>query len=391
MDNYDVVIIGAGPAGSTAAKYAALGGAKVLILERDREPGIPVRCGEGVSEKGLSEFIQINKKWISAEIDVAEIHSPNGEKAILRNNGKGYILERRIFDNELTKLATKNGANILTKTDAIGLIFEDNKIVGVKIKHFDKVSEIKCKLVIGADGVESRVGRWAGLKTHLLLSDLHTSMQYTVTNIDIESNKVQFYFGNNLAPGGYAWVFPKSGDSANIGVGIAADKLGNKSAKDYLDKFIKRYFPNAKIHCQICGGIPTANRLERIFADNIMLIGDAARQLNPITGGGIIQGMIAGKIAGEVAALAVKKKKYTADFLEIYQKRWDRKLGNTHKIFYKLKKRLFNMNDARFNRLIEECQNIPENKSGLRIIFLRILRKNPTMALKAAKGFVLGK
>ena len=218
MDNYDVVVIGAGPAGSTAAKFAALGGAKVMILERDREPGIPVRCGEGISERGLSEFIQIDKKWISAEIDVAEIHSPNGGKAVLHNNGRGFILERRIFDNELTKLATQNGADILTKADAIGLIFKDDKIVGVKIKRFDEIFEIKCNLVIGADGVESRVGRWAGLKTSISPQNLHSAMQYCVNNIDIESNKVQFYFGNKLAPGGYVWVFPKSSNSANIGV-----------------------------------------------------------------------------------------------------------------------------------------------------------------------------
>ena len=216
-------------------------------------------------------------------------------------------------------------------------------------------------------------------------------MQYCVSNIDIESNKVQFYFGNKLAPGGYVWVFPKSSNSANIGVGIAADRSGEYSAKDYLDNFIKTNFSAAKVHCQVCGGIPTPNGLDKIFADNLLLVGDAARQLNPITGGGIIQSMIAGKIAGKVAALAVRNGRYDEKFLNLYQKRWDRKLGNTHKLYYKLKKRLFNMGDAKFNQLVENCQNIPENKSSLNVIFFRILRKKPILALKAAKGFVWGK
>jgi flavin-dependent dehydrogenase len=89
--------------------------------------------------------------------------------------------------------------------------------------------------------------------------------------------------------------------------------------------------------------------------------------------------------------LAVRNGRYDEKFLNLYQKRWDRKLGNTHKLYYKLKKRLFNMSDAKFNQLVENCQNIPENKSSLNVIFFRILRKKPILALKAAKGFVWGK
>ena len=104
-DRYDIVVIGAGPAGSVAARFAAENGASVLMLERDREPGIPVRCAEGVSHNGIAPFIDIDKRWIASQIDIAKLTSPNNESAFMHNNGVGYVLERRIFDTALCELA----------------------------------------------------------------------------------------------------------------------------------------------------------------------------------------------------------------------------------------------------------------------------------------------
>ncbi|MEA1972618.1 MAG: NAD(P)/FAD-dependent oxidoreductase, partial [Candidatus Cloacimonadota bacterium] len=117
-DKYDVVVVGAGPAGSVSARFAAESGASVLILERDREPGIPVRCAEGVSHAGIAPFIDIDTKWIATEIDVARLHSPDGNEVTMHNNGKGYVLDRRLFDTALCDLACDKGADLLTKADA---------------------------------------------------------------------------------------------------------------------------------------------------------------------------------------------------------------------------------------------------------------------------------
>ena len=125
-DRYDVVVIGAGPAGSVAARFAAENGVSVLVLERDREPGIPVRCAEGVSHKGIAPFIEIDERWIASTIEVARLHSPDGNEAHMLNNGTGYVLERRVFDAALCSLACKFGADLLTKADAIDLIWENN-------------------------------------------------------------------------------------------------------------------------------------------------------------------------------------------------------------------------------------------------------------------------
>jgi len=253
-DKYDVVVIGAGPSGSVAARFAAENGASVLILERDREPGIPVRCAEGVSHKGIEPFIDIDKRWIASTIDEARLHAPNGKHVDMFQNGTGYVLERRIFDTELCNLACKHGATLITKADATGIIFEDNKIQGVKYTHIGEKKTVKCNIVIGADGVESRVGRWAGIKTNVRLEDIDTCVQYTMANVDIKENRCEFYFGNEKCPGGYIWIFPKSNSTANIGLGIAGHLTDKKSPKEYLDEFVQERFPNASISYTVYGG-----------------------------------------------------------------------------------------------------------------------------------------
>lgn len=389
-DRYDVVVIGAGPAGSVAARFAAEKGASVLILERDREPGIPVRCAEGVSHDGIAPFIKIDKRWIATKIKTAGLHAPNGKKAVMYNNGDGYVLERRIFDTELCNIACQKGATLLTKADAVGLVWENSKIVGVKYRHLNQKKVVRCSLVIGADGVESQVGQWAGIDTSVKLRDIDTCVQYTLTNIEIEdTERCEFYFGTKIAPGGYIWIFPKSNNTANVGIGIAGNLAKEKGPKEYLDDFLNEYYPKASINYMVYGGVPTSETLNEIVKDNLMLVGDAARQVNPITGGGIVQGMIAGSIAGKVAAEAFQKKDFSKKFLNKYSKEWNKKLGYKQKTMYRMKDKFMGMDDNRFNNLVEICQKIPKDKFNLRILFQEVIKGDPKMMLEIAKAFVI--
>ncbi|MCF7913222.1 MAG: NAD(P)/FAD-dependent oxidoreductase [Candidatus Cloacimonetes bacterium] len=389
--NYDIVVIGAGPAGSVAARYAAEQGASVLMLERDREAGIPVRCAEGVSRNGIAPFIDINPKWIAATIDSACLHSPDGEQAYMYNNGTGYVLERRLFDTELCNLAITTGVEMLTKADAIGLEYSGEKITGVRFKHFGEIKIANCSIVIGADGVESRVGRWAGINTALALNDIDTCVQYTVSGIDFESDACHFYFGKKVSPGGYIWIFPKSGNTANIGIGISGDLAAEKGPKAYLDEFMKRTFPEAKVNYTVFGGVPTAWGLKEYIKDNIMLVGDAARQVNPITGGGIVQAMIAAGIAGQVAADSIKAGDQSKKFLLRYKKEWDSKLGKIQKTMYSMKERFMKMDDSKFNNLVRLCQSIPKEEFSLKKLFSVAMKGDPLLVAEIARAFVASK
>jgi len=390
-DRYDVIVIGAGPAGSVAARFAAENGASVLMLERDREPGIPVRCAEGVSHNGIAPFIDIDERWIASQIDIAKLTSPNGESALMHNNGTGYVLERRIFDTALCEVAASHGAQLITKADALDLIKQDDKITGVKFTYMGEVKEVECDIVIGADGTESRVGRWAGIDTAVALRDIDTCVQYTLAGIDVKKDTCEFYFGTEVSPGGYIWIFPKSDNTANVGIGIAGHISHEKGPKEYLDEFVDQKFPEATITYTVYGGVPTSATLKEIVKDNIMLVGDAARQVNPITGGGIVQGMIAGSIAGKTAAEAVKKKRFDAKFLKQYRKEWDKKLGNTQKVMHSMKEKFLFMTDDRFNNLVKFCQNIPADKFSLKALFTEAVKGDPKLMLDVARSFVVSK
>ncbi len=390
-NRYDVVVIGSGPAGSTAARYAAKGGASVLILERDREPGIPVRCAEGVSHKGLAQFIKPDPKWIAVEIDAARIYAPDGTMLELHNIGAGYILERRIFDRELCNLACAEGAHMLTKADAIGLEYHNEQICGVRYRHLGQEHVVKCDLVIGADGVESRVGRWAGIDTACDLEDIETSIQYTMTNIDADQRYCEFFFGDHMAPGGYTWIFPKSKTAANVGLGLSGNMIKDHGPISYLDNFVQKRFPNGQINAIVCGGIPTGLPLKDMASERIMLAGDAARQVNPMTGGGIITAMFGGAKAGETAAMAVEKRDFSKKFLSRYYKEWDKALGANHRLMYKMKSKYLHYGDENLNRLIAMCNTLPTDKLTLREIFFQAIKKDPILVAELAKAFVVSK
>ncbi|MCL2063932.1 MAG: geranylgeranyl reductase family protein [Candidatus Cloacimonetes bacterium] len=389
---YDAIVIGAGPAGSVAARFLAENGCSVLILERDREPGIPVRCAEGVSHNGILPYIEIDERWISATIDGARLHSPNGDSLDMYNNGTGYVLDRRVFDRSLADLAVSKGAILQTKADAVGLLRDsENKIIGVKYRHENSFIDVRSKIVIGADGIESQVGRWAGFDTCLKLSDLEICCQYTVNNIKIEKHLCQFYFGKEVAPGGYLWIFPKSETQANIGIGIAGIKsLPGKGPRYYLDKFMEKHYPQASINYMIYGGVPT--RAGNDFVrQNVMLVGDAAHQVNPITGGGTVQAMMGGHYCGETAAKLIKQGNITEKSLKKYNEKWENRFGQNQRFMYALKSKFFGFDDNKFNSIVSICKKIPRDDFNLQSLFKETIKEDPILLAQLATAFLVSK
>ncbi len=326
---YDVVVVGAGPAGATAARFAAQQGLSVLLLEKRQEIGSPVRCAEGINSEMLSQFLEPEERWISARVSKSQITMvETGETRTLEGEEVGYVLERRVFDRALAGRAVAAGALSLVKTSAVGLLEQQGGITGVKAFDGRTRMDVEASVVIGADGVESRVGQWAGLDCRLRLSDCLTCAQYMLMGIDLDPHCCYYYLGAGLAPGGYAWVFPKGDHCANVGVGVQAD-LAETSALEYLVRFIsqQRWLEQGSPVTLITGNVPVGVAADHIVSDGLMLVGDAARQADPLTGGGIANAMIAGRLAAEVAAEAVAKGDATSRSLGEYERRWQEDRG----------------------------------------------------------------
>ena len=387
-DEYDVIVVGGGPAGSTAARFAAEGGASVMMLEKDRDIGMPVRCGEAVGAEGIARFIEPNPKWIASKIDSFRLTAPSGKHVLIANLAElGYILERRLFDYELAQIAGDKGASIMTKAYVYDLIKEDDEIKGVRVKYLSDDIELRCKIIIAADGVESRVGRWAGLKTTIKLKDMEAAIQISVANIDCKNNRLDFYLGSEVAPGGYLWVFPKGDRFANIGLGVSGPNHKHKSARRYLDDFMEKHFPDAAVLTTVVGGVPCAHTLPKIAADNIMLAGDAAHMVNPVSGAGIVSGMQGGRLAGLKAVEALNNSNYSYKFLSSYEKEWHKLLGKSYERMYRIKSAIMKLTDDDLNRTADIMSDIPEDKRSLTRIFKTALIKHPKLLFDVVRAF----
>ncbi|MEN8191456.1 MAG: NAD(P)/FAD-dependent oxidoreductase [Bacteroidota bacterium] len=384
---YDIVVVGAGPAGSMAARFAAEKGVSVLMLEKDRDVGYPVRCGEAVSKAGIEEFITPDEKFISATIDKFCLVAPDETEVILPLDQIGYVLERRIFDYELAKQAAGAGSDILTRAYVNGLLFDEERVAGVKFEYQGKQEEVTAKVVIAADGVESRVGRWAGIDTHVDYREMESCVQITAAEISVNKNTCYFYFGKDVAPEGYFWIFPKGKSTANIGLGVSGSIGKERSALSYLNGFMNNNYPNKPILTQIAGGVPSVITLPKISAPGIILVGDAARQVNPLSGGGITSGMIGGKIGGTIAAEAVINNDLNHIFT--YDKTWHNRVGKRHEIYDRIKDAIYNFSDEKFNNIAHSFQKIPIEKRTLGNLFKTALINNPSILVDVAKVFVV--
>ena len=384
-NSYDVIVVGAGPAGSIAARSAAEKGLSVLLLEKDRDVGYPVRCGEAVAKAGIEEFISADEKWIAAKINKFSFIAPNQAEVTVQLNDVAFVLERRLFDYELARTAADAGAEILTRTYVNGLLIEDGKVCGVKYEYRGEQKEVRAKIVIAADGVESRVGRWAGISTHVDFRDMESAVQVTAANIHVAQDTLFFYFGIDISPSGYLWIFPKGNNKANIGIGVSGSIGKKKSALSYLNDFMQKHYPDAPVLTRIAGGVPCGITLDKISAPGIMLVGDAARQVNPLSGGGIASGMIGGSIAGRIAAEAIKLNK--PDHILTYDKAWNDRLGKRHLIFNRIKEGIYNFPDEKFNDIADAFVKIPMENRTLGTLFRTALWNKPSLLIDVAKVF----
>ncbi|MDF0590423.1 NAD(P)/FAD-dependent oxidoreductase [Candidatus Methanocrinis natronophilus] len=382
----DLVVVGAGPAGSMTAKAAAEAGLKVVMLEKRQEIGDPVRCAEGVSKAPLKKLVDPDPAWISAEVKGARIRAPDGTEIVISEDRAGaevgYVLERKVFDRALAQKAAEAGAEVMVKTRALRLLWEGGVPAGVYAQFVGEKFKIEAPLVIGADGVESKVGRWAGIDTALKPEDIETCAQFLVQDEKVDEDYCEFCLGNQIAPGGYVWSFPKGRGIANVGIGVLGSKADPGMPMRLLREFVKERFPDGKVLEVVVGGVPVSGPIERTVADGIILVGDAARQSDPITGGGIINAMNAGMMAGEIAADLVPKGEMDSGSLQIYEKRWRETIGKHISRNFAVKEFFVDLTDDDLNHLIHSLDGIDVAEMNLRGLLKVLVRQNPKHLLK---------
>jgi digeranylgeranylglycerophospholipid reductase len=348
--NFDVIVVGAGPAGSAAALTAAAQGISVLLLEEHPRVGVPVSCAEGLSRSTIKGYLTIEPEWVSQELSGALVRSPRGDAFTIQYPGVGWVMNRKIFDPAIAKLARAQGAVLKTSAKAIGV--DTNEII---VRESGMQKRYRFKFLIGADGVASHVGRWFGIDTRLSLQEIEVCAQYVLEDITIDPHRTALIFGEEYAPGGYAWIFPKSRNSANIGLGISPVRT-DKPAKYFLDRWIKKEFPHGTIKAQMYGGVP-AKILKQFFGNNFFLIGDAARLTDPLSGAGIANGIKSGVIAARNAVVRLKGKKCH------FESEIKHEILDELKFHYRVRRAYLKLTDRDFNDIFQVGKKIYEGKT----------------------------
>ena len=316
MPHYDcdILIVGGGPAGSSAALAAASRGLRVLVAERRAAIGVPVQCAEYIPAALLSELVFKPASIVQQTAGMWTV-LPNGEKKYTR--APGFTIDRDHFDRELAAMARDAGATYLMSTCALTC---SEETVTLRRRNCSRRIYLQPRVIIGADGPFSTVGGWMESVNRNRIPAVQ--VQVPLRN---SLNDTEIYFDHDIF-GGYGWLFPK-GRVANVGLGCQRRESNSVPLTVLLENFLAFLAKEGKIEPRIIGrtsGWIPAEQPRSIRKDQIVLAGDAAGHTHAVTGAGIAQAVIGGKLAGTWARRSVRHRdlallaEYEADWLEDY-------------------------------------------------------------------------
>ncbi len=310
MKNYDVVIVGAGPIGCKVGELLGKNH-EVLIIDKKSEIGKPVQC-TGFNSKRIFELSGVSKRVVINKVTKSKFFSPNGNYMTLKSKRPFYVLDRELFDKELAKKARRNNVEIKMKIEFKSFRREKD-FLEIKTNK----GNFRTKLLVGADGPSSTVARISNLPQP---DNLIVGVQETIQgHFDLTCSEL--WFDSKISPDFFAWVVPEGDDQARIGV-ASSRKVGY-----YYQKFVeKRVGKNIKTKDKVSGLI-RYGLIKDSVSDRVLLVGDAACQVKPFSGGGLIYGLIAAKIASKTCEKSLKEEKYDYSFLKKnYDDKWKEKL-----------------------------------------------------------------
>jgi digeranylgeranylglycerophospholipid reductase len=386
---FDVVVIGAGPAGSRTAARCAGDGFSVLLLEKRDRIGYPVRCAEAVGPReDVERYLELDQELISSPINGVRVMAPDARIFEAVMPGIGFTVDRELFDRRLAEAAIAAGAELRTGHQAMELIHDQGCVRGVMIKDLGtgESYRVSCLVVVGADGVESLSPRWAGLRSAFRVEEVFSCAQELIEGIDTTGEYIEFHLGSKFAPGGYAWVFPKGPGRANVGIGMNPTKSGGKAAVEYLEAFLLHRCPSGSRRRLVVGGCEVARGMKHLVADGFVAVGEAAHQNNPFSGGGIINALEAADMAADALSEALRGGKASAHALRPYEKRWNSTVGKSNEAFYRAARVFYDLTNGEMDRLASIVAKTPGTVTdkGLdpKKLLWALVRANPGLLLK---------
>jgi geranylgeranyl reductase family protein len=391
---YDVIVIGAGPAGLLAAQEIASKGHSVGVLEEHPKVGEPDHCAGLLSISGLKSLrLDLPDDVIQNRVIGARIFSPSGYSIrIERGAREAVVVDRRKFDSWLAERALNHGATILTNTKAIRIIPNQKLGYQVCIRENKKYSELTTRIVIDAEGSSCIISKSMGLPGVSKKCKL-PAYQYEVINVDAVEDCVEMFYGRSIAPGFFSWIIPLGDRRARVGL------AAKSQSKKRLDAAIQRHplmaqkMKNAEIERRLGGIVLVGLPIKRTIRDQFLVAGDAAGMVKATTGGGVILGGLASQIAGKIVSRALQKDDFSNRILGRYDDTWRALLMKEFRAMYLAQKLLVTLSDKGLDILIK---NMSESRlvdvirrEGDMDRQMRVIKKllmNPRMIMTGLKS-----
>lgn len=351
MKKYDVIIVGGGPIGGHIAGKLSEKNHSVAVFEKNKEIGIPMNCA-GLVTPRVFELVDISKKdVVQNEIKGAHVHSPSGNVLTIGGNRiHAYAIDRTEFDKKIMNNSCNKGVSLFLENN-VASVQKNNGNVEIKTS---KNIDAKCKLIIGADGPHSKIrDRFAFTEP----KEFFRGIGAEISNVALDPNFVEIFVGRNVAPGFFAWIIPTNRNGTTARAGLCISRKTDNSPKFYFDKLLMHpILKDAKITGNIGGVIPIGI-LKKTYDSNVMLVGDAAAQVKPTSGGGLYPGLVCADICSNMALLALQENDFSAKILKKYQKLCVKEIGNELFLGMKFRTIFNNLSDKRLDKYIKRFDN----------------------------------
>jgi len=397
--DFDVVIVGAGPAGSSAAYEAARNGSSVALLEKESVVAETVRTS-GVTWIKDAQSFGIPEDCYNP-IKNYSFCSPSNTVTISDDVAKAAVLDVRKTYRHLAKQAQESGAKLFVDTNVTDVITdEQKKPIGVIAKSADKEIKFSAKVIIDCSGFQSVVGKILGLVTQW--ERFGAGAEYEVRAENVDDKTWWLMVGQKYSPAGYAWIFPVGGDIVRIGVGIGkpdSDVDPTERLNELMENKegpIKDLGKITKIEFHY-GLIPNDGLSRKTVYDNLILVGDSAGQANPLVLEGIRYAIRFGRVAGRVASYAIKRSDTSENALRPYETDWKKAIESKINSASKVQTRWIGLSDEQWDKELEVISELSADEflDFIRADFgiskiVRLATHHPKLAVRQLFSIVKG-
>lgn len=354
-EKYDVVVIGAGPIGGYISGDIAKEGYNVALIEQQKQIGSHLGCAGLITERSF-EYLEIDKDLvIQNKIKGANVHSPDGKILTIGGNKiQAYVIDRRKFDKKIVESSIRKGADLILQNRVVSIQRQEGRIELTTSKK----KEINCNLLIGADGPYSKTRESFLIPSP---SEILRGAGAELLDTNLDPNFVEIFVGKDVAPGFFAWIIPTNQNGTTGRAGLCVSPETKKTPNYYFLNFLNskktsKYIGDTVVTTHLSGTIPLGPP-KRTYDSNVLLVGDAAAQIKPTSGGGIYTGILCGKHCSSIAIKSLEEKNFSSKFLKKYHQLWHSDLGRELNLGMKYRRLFKNLTDMQLNYYIERFQD----------------------------------